>query len=91
VGKVTNNFSLFQLSGLKYFLGKVLEEVVLQDDADSLQQPGTDILSAEDVVDVGTFAIDFPGQPSNGFVSLFEHFLDFLSDVHNNYCYRVRV
>ena len=82
-GKVTHFFSLSWLSALKTFFRKVFKEIVFQNGAYFLQQSGADVFTTEDVVDVSPFTINFSGKPGYWSVSLFEHFLDFLSDVHN--------
>ena len=55
-------------------LGKVLEEVVTQNAANSLEEPNVDIVVSEDFVDVRAGTADLWGEPCNR-VSVFNKFL----------------
>ena len=71
---------------LESILRKLFEEVVIQYNADLLQQACRDVLAAEDIVDVCTLTIDFIGEPSYWLTSLFQYLFDSLSYVHISNC-----
>lgn len=57
------------------------EEVVVEDEGDAEEELGVDGGALEEFVDVGTVAIEFAGEPTDGSLLAFEFFLDEFADV----------
>ena len=58
------------------------KEVAMQDDADALEQAGIYALALEDVIHVGTVAVQLGGQPSHAALLTMQFLSDFFTNMY---------